>query len=122
MVVIGAGLMYLLVQIRRGHRDKQLFRRRSRAVITGLVSEQLAPLIHGFPGSPADARFLGKPVDYIVFDGLSEGYIRNIVFVEVKSRLRGTFTDNERLVRDAVNHSRIRWEVFTLDQSQRKTD
>jgi predicted Holliday junction resolvase-like endonuclease len=32
-----------------------------------------------------DIRFLGSPVDLVVFDGLAEGQVRRLIFVEVKS-------------------------------------
>jgi predicted Holliday junction resolvase-like endonuclease len=38
----------------------------------GEVYEQLTPLLPDFPFSPRDMVFVGKGVDYIVFDGLSE--------------------------------------------------
>ena len=58
---------------------------KSKAVITGKVSEQIAPYLPGFEFNPKDARFIGSPVDFIVFDGLDEGEIRKIVFVGVKA-------------------------------------
>src|SRR2546425_11187631 len=43
--------------------------RRSSAVVSGKVTEHLAPYMVTFPYNPKDARFLGTPVDLIVFDG-----------------------------------------------------
>ncbi len=40
---------------------------RSRGVIKGKIGEQLAPLLPMFEYNPSDARFIGSPVDYIVF-------------------------------------------------------
>ena len=59
--------------------------RRSREVIHGKVTEHLIPFFPSFPWNPSDARFLGSPIDFVVFDGLSEGEVREIVLVEVKS-------------------------------------
>jgi predicted Holliday junction resolvase-like endonuclease len=42
---------------------------RSSAVIRGRVSEHLAPYIN-FPYNARDARFIGSPIDMIVFNGL----------------------------------------------------
>src|SRR5262245_38376169 len=52
--------------------------RRSAAVVSGKVTEHLAPYMDGFPYNPRDARFLGAPVDLIVFDGLDEEALREI--------------------------------------------
>jgi len=84
--------------------------------MTGLVNEQLAPLIDGFPGLPSDARFLGKPVDYIVFDGLTQGDVKEILFVEVKSRAGGRLTPNERSVREAVKNRSVRWVTYSPEK------
>ena len=81
---------------------------RSEAVTTGKVAEQLLPLFPEFPFNPKDARFLGSPVDLLVFDGLAEGAVKRVVFVEVKSR-QAELTTRERRVRDAVRAGRVEW-------------
>jgi predicted Holliday junction resolvase-like endonuclease len=81
---------------------------RSLAVTTGKVYEQLVPYLPDFPFNPKDVRFLGSPVDFVVFDGLSDGHIARIVFVEVKTGVAGLST-RERRVRDAVNDARVEW-------------
>jgi hypothetical protein len=42
----------------------------SRTSRDGVGGENGAPWMPGFPYEPRDASFLGKPVDYVVFDGL----------------------------------------------------
>lgn len=88
---------------------------RSRGTRGGKAAEQLAPLLPGFADrfDPQDARFLGAPVDYVVFDGLAEGELREVVLVEVKTG-RGRLNANERAVRDAVLQGRINYEVLHL--------
>src|SRR3990172_390021 len=61
---------------------------RSRHVVAGKVQEYLAPLFPEFISqfNPKDARFLGTPLDFIVFDGLDEGgEVKRVVFVEIKT-------------------------------------
>jgi predicted Holliday junction resolvase-like endonuclease len=81
---------------------------RSVAVTTGKVAEQLVPYLPDFPFNPRDARFLGSPVDFIVFDGLSDGEVKRIVLVEVKTGA-AALTTRERRVRDAVQAGLVRW-------------
>ena len=88
---------------------------RSRAVVTGKVSEHLAPWLGDFPYNPKDVRFLGTPVDLIVFDGLDEDALEEIVFVEVKTGPSANLTKRERRLRDAVKEGRVRWEELRLD-------
>ena len=81
---------------------------RSLAVTAGKVHEQLIPYLPGFPYNPKDVRFLGSPVDLVIFDGLAEGRLRSIVFVEVKTGGSG-LTNRERWIRDAIQHGEVEW-------------
>lgn len=81
---------------------------RSAFVTRGKVTEHLVPYLPDFEFNPRDARFLGSPIDFVVFDGLTQGTLRDVVFVEVKTG-RAALTGRERLVRDAVESGRVRW-------------
>lgn len=85
--------------------------RRSRSTLSGQFLEKLAPHFPDFPYEPTDLRFLGTPVDYVVFSGLSAGEVDEIVFLEVKSGGSG-LTSKERRVRDAVEAGAVRWDVY----------
>jgi predicted Holliday junction resolvase-like endonuclease len=87
--------------------------RRSAAVVSGKVSEHLAPYMGAFPYNPKDARFLGTPIDLLVFDGMSEDDLREIVFLEIKTG-GATLTTRERRVRDAVLARRVVWKEFRV--------
>lgn len=89
--------------------------RRSRSVVTGKVTEHLVPLIGDFPFSPKDVRFLGSPIDLVVFDGMDEDDLREIVFVEIKTGAAASLSTRERRIRDAVNAGRVRWEELRID-------
>jgi predicted Holliday junction resolvase-like endonuclease len=82
---------------------------RSQATIAGLVHEQLIPILPGFPFNPKDARFLGSPVDLVIFDGLDAGELRQIVFIEVKTGSAG-LSRRERQLRDVVLAGRVTWQ------------
>ncbi len=86
---------------------------RSRATLSGQFLEKLAPHLPGFPYDPTDVRFLGTPVDYVVFDGLAEGDLQGIVFLEVKSGASSLRT-SQRRVRDAVEAGAVRWDVYRV--------
>lgn len=86
---------------------------RSRSTLSGQVLEKLAPHFPDFPYDPTDLRFIGTPVDYLVFDGLGEGDVQEIIFLEVKSGRSG-LTTRERRVRDAVEAGAVRWDVYRI--------
>jgi predicted Holliday junction resolvase-like endonuclease len=101
-------LLFLLWKARYTRAVRQDAVQRSLAVTAGKVYEQLVPYLPDFPFNPKDVRFLGSPVDFVVFDGLSDGHITRIVFVEVKTG-GAELSTRERRVRDAVRDSRIEW-------------
>ncbi|MCQ1536552.1 Holliday junction resolvase [Methanosarcina sp. KYL-1] len=86
--------------------------KKSEAVIRGKVTEHLIPYFPDFEYNPKDARFLGTPVDFIVFDGLSEGKMNNVVFVEVKSGKTGALSQREKLVRDCIDRGKVTYEII----------
>ncbi|HRI36215.1 MAG TPA: Holliday junction resolvase-like protein [bacterium] len=59
--------------------------KRSGSVIRGQVYEKILPYLPDFPYDPSDMVFVGRGIDYVVFDGLSAGDVRSVVFLEVKS-------------------------------------
>ena len=87
----------------------------SRTVTSGKVQEHLAPLLRPFADrfNLREARFLGAPVDYVVFEGLEDGEIDQVTFVEIKTGTAG-LSVRERRIRDAVLDGRVGFETITL--------
>ena len=114
---IGAGIALLLIAVLAPRHLRDTRRQaidQHRAVTQGQVYEQLVPYLPEFGFSPKDARFLGRPVDFVVFDGLDEGELRRIVFVEVKTG-GSKLTPRERMIRDAVREGRVAWREVRQD-------
>jgi len=99
---------------------------RSRSTLKGKIAEQMAPYLPGFPYSAADARFIGSPVDFIVFNGYSTAKDGNdgmvsVVLVEVKQG-KGKLTRGESLVRKAVEEGRVSWKTITIQNEDAGAD
>ena len=115
VVTLVVGMIYLYLSL-RFERWKREFERRvredavkkSQSVTLGKVTEHLIPYLPDFAYNPRDVRFLGSPIDLIVFDGLDEGSVRNVVFIEVKTG-DADLNSRERRVRDAVQNKRVQW-------------
>src|SRR5271157_4669485 len=75
--------------------------RRSRSVLGGMFAEQLAPYLPNFPFSPTEAKFIGAPIDFLVFKGLDDQRIEEVIFVEVKSG-SARLNHNEHSLKDAI--------------------
>ena len=87
---------------------------RSSAVHVGKVTEHLIPWFLDGAFDPRDIRFIGSPIDLIVFQGLSAGYVEAIHFIEVKSGKRPILAPREELVRGAVVAGRIAYSIVHL--------
>ncbi len=83
----------------------------STAVVKGRVAEQLVPFRPDFHYNPRDIRFLGSPIDLVVFKGLTEGKVTQIVFVEVKTG-NSRMSKRERQVQAAIHRGDVAFEMF----------
>ncbi len=106
------------LEVERGLSDRLAAERddavkRSRAVVGGQVAEQMAPYLPDFPCDPGDARFVGKPVDFVCFSGASSGEIDEIIFVEVKTGV-SALSKTEKSLREAIVAGRVRWVEYRI--------
>lgn len=86
---------------------------KSRAVLKGKIGEQMAPLLAAFPFEPADARFIGSPIDYIVFPGYSSRNPTEVVLIDIKTG-RASLSTIERRIRELVQAGRVRWMTINI--------
>src|SRR5437762_14253974 len=110
-IVIGvviASLYFVIWRLRYSAKIRENAVQRSLAVTAGKVHEQLIPYLPEFGFNPKDARFLGSPVDLVVFDGLADGAVRRVVFLEVKTG-GAPLTQRERQVRDVIDARAVEW-------------
>ena len=84
-----------------------------RGVVKGKVWEQIAPYLPEFEYNPADARFIGDPVDYVVFDGMGGGGEIKVVIIDVKTG-KAQLNANQRRIRDAVKKGRVSFKLVRL--------
>jgi predicted Holliday junction resolvase-like endonuclease len=90
-------------------------------VLKGKMAEQLAPIMPQFEYLPSDAKFLGDPVDYVVFDGytdLRDGEGRpediEIVLIDIKSG-GARLTKGQVAIAQAIQAGRVRFETVRID-------
>ena len=99
---------YFQVHIRRA-RSQAITQ--SKSVHKGFNNEKIAPLLPGFNYRPRDMTFVGKGVDYIIFNWLSQWYVDEIIFLEVKTG-KSMQNNNEKLIEQAIKAGRVRYEIF----------
>ena len=93
----------------------------SRHSLKGRIGEQMSPLFPEFYSKyqPSDARFLGSPIDYIIFKNMSEYDKKtkaeevpiDVILVEIKSTKKAGLTEKEKAVRIAVEEGRVSFDV-----------
>jgi predicted Holliday junction resolvase-like endonuclease len=135
--LLGIIVAYLIFRIRvsifeeRAHNDLERWKlehtqeirkdsvSRSRSTLKGRISEQMAPLLPEFPFSLADARFIGNPIDFVVFDGYTQAKDENatsidVVLVEIKKGNKSRLSREEMLIKKAVEEGRVSWRTIIL--------
>jgi predicted Holliday junction resolvase-like endonuclease len=83
----------------------------SRAVNRGLISEQFAPYLTGFSYNAKDCKFLGQPIDYVIFDGLDDGLLKSVILLDVKTGV-AKLNSRQVQVKKAIDEGRVRFESF----------
>jgi len=92
---------------------RKLATKQSRSVIGGQVSEQIAPYLPNFPYQPSEARFIGKPVDFLIFKGMDDKQIEEIIFVEVKSGA-AVLTPQEQAIKKTIEKGNVRFYEYRV--------
>lgn len=94
---------------------------RSRYVLKGKIAEHMIPMYRDvFKYDPSDARFIGAPIDYIIFDGytaVKDGDSDEpitVVLADIKTG-NAKLSRTERKIKEAVEQGRVSWETIRLD-------
>ena len=93
--------------------------KQSRAVLSGQFSEQIAPYLPEFPFKPTEARFIGKPVDFVIFKGMDEKKIDEVVFVEVKSG-QSQLSKVEKTLKETIQNKKVNWHEYKIPEEVTK--
>lgn len=105
---------------------------RSRSVLKGKIGEQMAPMFREFQAKyePSDAKFIGDPIDYVIFRNYSISKDRKkdeithpieVVFVDVKTG-KAQLSANQRRIREAVEAGRVGFETLRVSETNYKSE
>ena len=94
--------------------------KQSRAVLGGQFSEQIAPYLPDFPFKPTEVRFLGKPIDFVVFKGMDEKNIEEVIFVEIKSG-KNDLNNVQKSLKESIQNKKIRWHDYRIPKDLTKS-
>jgi predicted Holliday junction resolvase-like endonuclease len=94
------------------------WKKRSGRVRVGTTVEQLVPFMETFPYDPSDMRLIsGGPIDYVVFDGLTEGRIRRLVFLDVKTGNARVKEQSQKQAKLCVARNEVDFEIFQIEST-----
>src|SRR4030042_284633 len=82
----------------------------SRAVLGGKFTEQMVPFFPDFKYDPTEVRFIGSPIDMVVFPGLARGDPEEIVILEVKTGKSAQLTPAQKKIRQLIEDGMVRWD------------
>ena len=90
--------------------------KRSTASRVGKEIERLVPWMEEFKYDPRDVRWIGDPIDLVIFDGYGEAKdsgelekLHRIVFCEVKTG-RAKLSKGERRIKELIEAKKVEWE------------
>ena len=78
----------------------------------GKIVEGLIPVMKGFGYEMEDCRFLANPIDYIIFEGASQGNVDHITFMDIKAGKSADLDTHQRKIRDAIKNNDVKFEVL----------
>ncbi|MBI2545425.1 MAG: hypothetical protein HYW22_02420 [Candidatus Aenigmarchaeota archaeon] len=89
---------------------------RSSRTLSGKTLERLIPFLKDFEYDPHDIRWMGDPIDFVIFDGnSSEHGPKQIVFCEVKSGDSKLSKDQNR-IKELIENRKVKWYEFKIEK------
>jgi predicted Holliday junction resolvase-like endonuclease len=91
----------------------------SRAVLGGKFTEQMVPYFPDFKYDPTEVRFIGSPIDLIVFPGLAKGDPQEVVILEIKTGRSAQMTPAQKKIRQLIEDGMVRWdEIYRVSEGE----
>lgn len=128
-IMFGGGFTIVIISLKNKHKKEIETSRkdaikRSKSVIRAAISEDIIPLFPDFPYDLSDLKLFGKPIDYIVFDGMSEFRDGNkdkeitIVMADLKTG-NAVKTPVQKAIMKAIQDGKIRFEEWRIDENNK---
>jgi len=95
------------VDLEKNNYATLLSQKKASEIRLGQIAEQFVPFIENFPYDPKRARFIGSPIDLMVF-GDDE-----IVFLEIKTG-KSRLNANQTRIKKQIEENKIKWDVIRV--------
>lgn len=107
LLILVIFFLFKKIQLLKQQLAEAEFQKSSQAVKYGSLTEQFIPFIEQFPFDPEKFRFLGEPIDGIVFED------DKIIFAEFKAA-SSQLNKKQRRIRELVKNKLVEWFEFNL--------
>ena len=85
-------------------------KKKSSEIRLGQISEQIAPFLSGFPYDPKRVRFLGSPIDCIVFED------DKIIILDIKTG-NSQLNANQKKIRKLIQEGKVEFQTIQINDS-----
>ena len=84
---------------------------RVRGINIGFIMERAALILPNFPFVMGDCRAIFDPIDYVVFEGLSEGEVRRIHILDIKTG-GSQLTKKQAAISRLIGRGKVSFELY----------
>ncbi len=85
------------------------------AVNIGFILERIAPCMKDFCFEKNDCRSLFDPIDYVIFEGLTNrASVSKILFVDIKTG-KANLTGKQKEIRRLVQDKKVTWDTYPTE-------
>ena len=104
LTIIAAVLFLQCIRLEKNLKDIQS-RKQSQSTRYGQIFEQVVPFSKDFPFDPKNFRFIGNPIDGIVFED------DKITFCEIKLN-NSTLNPKQKNIKSLIDEKKVYWREF----------
>ena len=84
----------------------------AKAVNLGFLLERLAPTLDAFTFNKNDCRSMFDPIDYVIFEGLSnKNSVDKILFVDIKTG-GARLTPKQRRIKEVIEERKVKFKTY----------
>jgi len=84
----------------------------TKAINVGFIMERMVLTLDSFNYNHNDCRPMFDPLDYLIFEGLTEkGYVENITFVDVKTG-KARLTDGQQRIKQTIIDKNVKFRTY----------
>lgn len=84
----------------------------TKAINVGFILERIILTMDSFKYNHNDCRPMFDPLDYLIFEGLSDkGYVENITFVDVKTG-NARLTDGQKQIKQTILDKNVKFRTY----------